>query len=537
MNLGLIPEPVEASMKPGILKMKPEIEIVARKKYQFMVDTIVSALDSVLGRNCCSLRYLEDKANDDLVSQGASGKIPIILREERGITKSQNHEGYVLEITDSAVLINGETESGLYYGVITFIQLLPDPRDEFQEEIELACVKIIDYPRFSWRGFMLDCCRHFYPPEEVKRLLDVMALLKMNRFHWHLTEDQGWRIEIEKYPLLTEIGSVRKETQTGGYLSGKKDGIEHSGFFTQEDIRDIVEYAKRRQIEVIPEIDIPGHSTAALAAYPEYSCRGEPIEVATTFGIKKDIFCVGKEKTFEFLFNIIDEVIKLFPFKILHIGGDEVPKDRWKECPDCQARKKALGLKTEDELQVYFTNRIAEYMNNKGWRIMGWNEILAAGVNPSAIGQYWAFSEKSTLEHLRKGGNVVFSKVGHVYLDYNYGVTPLKKTYAYEPILKQLEPEFHKNVLGIETPMWTEWARNLTRLHWQIFPRLIAVAETGWTQKNSKNYKRFRKNLEKLYPRLKRMGILAPPLSVVDPSPFKKFLLLLKIIREPPVPE
>ncbi len=536
MELNVIPAPVIAESKPGSLKIGPEIEIIARKKYQFMVDTIVSAFDSLLGRNCCSLRYLESETNDT-TTQNNRGKVPIILREEMGVTKSQNHEGYVLEINDSSILIRGETEPGIFYAIQTLIQLLPMPREEPQEEIEIPCIKIVDYPRFPWRGFMLDVGRHFFPSEEVKRLLDTMAMLKMNRFHWHLTEDQGWRIEIERYPKLVEIGSIRKDTQIGGILSKKREGKPHSGYYTQEEIRDIVEYAKRRFIEVIPEIDIPGHSTAALAAYPEYSCREIPIEVETTFGIKKDVFCVGKEKTFEFLFNIIDEIIKLFPSKIFHLGGDEVPKDRWKECPACQARIKELGLKGEEDLQVYFTNRIAEYLKNKGWRIMGWNEILGAGVDPSAIVQYWARSEEPTIQHLRNGGNAVFSKFGHIYLDYNYGLTPLKKSYEYEPIPERLEEDFRKNVLGIETPMWTEWARNKSRLHWQIFPRLLAVAETGWTPKHLKNYARFRKSCEKLYPRLKKLGIQPADLSIVDPKGLKRWILLLKSIHEPFVPE
>ena len=536
MDSNVIPAPVLVEGKPGSLKLKPEIEIVARKKYQFMVDTIVSALDLRLGRNCCNLRYLENEKDSD-EAKLVSGKVPIILREEMGVTKSQNFEGYVLEINDSSVVIRGESEAGLFYGIETFIQLLPEPREEPQQELEISCIKIIDYPRFPWRGFMLDVGRHFFPPEEVKRLLDVMEILKMNRFHWHLTEDQGWRIEIEKYPKLVEIGSVRKDTQIGGILSKKREGKPHSGYYTQEEIRDIVEYARRRYIEVIPEVDIPGHSTAALAAYPEYSCREQSIEVETTFGIKKDVFCVGKEKTFEFLFNVIDEIIKLFPSKIFHLGGDEVPKDRWKECPACQSRIKELGLKDEDDLQVYFTNRISEYLKSKGWRVMGWNEILGAGVDPSAIAQYWARSEQPTIEHLRNGGNAVFSKFGHIYLDYNYGLTPLRKSYEYEPIPDALEEEYRNNVLGIETPMWTEWARNTTRLQWQIFPRLIAVSETGWTSKHLKNYTRFRKTLENLYPSLKRMGIKPAPLAVVDPKGVKRWILLLKSLKEPYVPE
>jgi hexosaminidase len=357
----------------------------------------------------------------------------------------------------------------------------------------------------------------------------------MNKFHWHLKEDQGWRIEIKKYPKLTEIGSKRKDTKIGGWLTKKFRGIPHEGFYTQDEIREIVAYAQDRFIEIIPEIDMPGHSLAAIASYPELSCTGEKQEVAIKPGIYPDVYCPGNEKTFEFLQNVIDEVVELFPSPIFHIGGDEVPKTRWELCPKCQALMKEIGISNTHDLQVYFTNRIGEYLKKKGRRLMGWNEILGESLAPDAIAQWWVGNKKKVLHHLHQGRNFVMSKVGFVYFDYNYVLTPLKKCYNYEPIPKELEEEYHNNVLGIEAPLWTEWVPTKERLGWQVFPRLFAVAETGWTPKHQKNYSDFKQRLKKLIPILSKFNLISADLSEVDPSAIYRLFHLISIIKWPEI--
>jgi len=334
-----------------------------------------------------------------------------------------------------------------------------------------------------------------------------MAFLKLNKFHFHLTEDQGWRVEIKKYPLLTEIGSKREGTTSQrSYRSNKKnvplDGIPVSGFYTQQDLRELIQYATERFITIIPELDFPGHTMAALAAYPELSCTGGPFKVSTRFGIHKEVLCIGKEKVFEFTQNVLNEIIEIFPSNIIHIGGDEAPKKRWKNCLDCQARIKNEELGSVENLQVYFTNRIADYLESKGKQIIGWNEILNDKLNGNAICHYWTANLKQVLEHARLGREVVMSEMSAVYLNYPYKIIPLERSYNYEPIPNELEVKYHDKILGIEACLWTEIVKNKKTLEWQAFPRLIAIAETGWTPKNKKNFKSFQKRLETFNKRL-----------------------------------
>ncbi|MCP4763836.1 MAG: family 20 glycosylhydrolase, partial [archaeon] len=366
----------------------------------------------------------------------------------------------------------------------------------------------------------------------VKKMLDLMALHKMSKFHFHISEDQGWRLEIKKYPKLIEIGSKRKETQTR-ILSKESDGVPHEGFFTQEDIKEIISHASKLFIEVVPEIDMPGHIMSALAAYPELSCTGGPFEVSTRFGIRKDVCCVGKDSTYEFLENVLKEVIDLFPSKIIHLGGDEVPKARWKECPDCQARIEKEGLENEKELQVYFTNRMVDYISSHGRIAMGWNQILSDSLNEDVIGQYWKFKENLVLEHLKKGRKIVMSEFFRTYLDYSYIMTPLRKSYKYEPVPKKLEKEKHANVIGVETPLWTEWVETLKRLGWQTFPRFTAISEVGWTPKNEKNFKSFKKRLDFMLLRLDLLGMYHAQSNEFNPRYLKRFIGLFKRKKKP----
>ncbi|MFX1535244.1 MAG: beta-N-acetylhexosaminidase [Promethearchaeota archaeon] len=460
----------------------------------------------------------------------------IILRLDTDLD-TLGEEGYNLEVTPDKIMLSAPNPAGVFYGVQTLRQLLPPEieKSTLVDQIEwtVPCVRIEDYPRFSWRGFMLDEGRHFLGKEVVKRMLDLLALHKMNVFHWHLTEDQGWRIEIEKYPRLVEIGSKRKETQTGGFLSKKRDPTSHSGYYTKEDIKEIVSYATERFIKVIPEIDMPGHSMAALAAHPELSCTGGPFEVQTTFGIKKEVFCPGKERLFTFLQDVLNEVMELFPSKIIHIGGDEVPKDRWKECVDCQTRIKKEGLKNEHELQTYFTNRIASYLSAHGRKLMGWNEILDDKLEDDAIAQHWLRGKKIIFDHLRKGRKFVMSRFFYCYLDYNYYLTPLRKAYTFEPIPKRLEKEYYQNILGLEAPCWTEWIPNVKRLDWQVFPRLTAHAETGWTAKDKKNYRSFKKRFEHFVKRLDYLGVQYARKEETDPSLIKRIIKISTVLKPP----
>ena len=353
--------------------------------------------------------------------------------------------------------------------------------------------------------------------ETVLKTLDLMALQKLNVFHWHLTEDQGWRIEIRKYPRLTEIGSRRRGTRMG-FTPGKHDGVPHGGFYTQSDIREIVAYAADRHITVVPEVEMPGHSLAALAAYPELSCTGGPFEVATHFGIFPDIFCAGKETVFTFLKDVLDEVLDLFPSPYIHIGGDEAPKQRWKSCPDCQRRIREEGLKDAHALQVYFTNRIAAYLDSKGRNTIGWNEILQPGLVESAVVQFWVGGPKRIIEAIRTGRRkIVMSPCLKTYLDYPYTLLPLRRIYRNEPVPAGLDERAAASILGVESPLWTERVPSRQRLDFQAYPRLTALAETAWTPKDRKSLPDFRRRLAGFLLRLDRMGVQHASLKEADP--------------------
>lgn len=425
----------------------------------------------------------------------------IILKIEKNEIIS-HPEGYQLDVSQEKIKILGSTSQGIFYGIQTLRQLLPveiESPTKINQSWSVPCVSIEDYPRFSWRGFMLDESRHFFGKETVKKMLDLMGSLKFNVFHWHLTDDQGWRIEIKKYPRLIEVGSKR----VGTIINRKRlDGIPVMGYYTQDEIKEIIDYASERFIRIIPEIDVPGHVTALLASYPELSCTGGPFEVSARFGILKEILCAGKEEVFEFIQNVLNEVMEVFPSKIIHTGGDEVPKNRWKDCSDCQTRINKEGLNSEQELQVYFTNRIAKYLESNGRRLMGWNEILNDELIDNAICHYWDFKFDEVIKNARKGRAIIMSERMAVYLNLPYSGISLNKTYEYDPIPDELERKFHENVCGIEACLWTEYVKDIKRLEFQVFPRLIAVAETGWTLKNNKDYHSFLTRLNNFIQRL-----------------------------------
>ncbi len=433
----------------------------------------------------------------------------IFVQLDQSITV--NDEGYLIAVSKDGVEVRAKAAQGIFYGLQTVLQLLPA---EVESSLlvknvtwSIPVVEILDEPRFSWRGMHLDVCRHFLPVENIKKHLDMMAMFKLNTFHWHLTEDQAWRIEIKKYPKLIELGSRRLEGE----------GFEYAGHYTQEDVKEIVAYAAERFITVVPEIELPGHALAALVAYPEYSCTGGPFTVRNVWGVEPDVYCAGKEDTFHFLEDVIDEVVVLFPSVYFHIGGDECPKDRWKECSDCQARMKKEGLKDEHELQSYFIRRIEKVLIAHGKKMIGWDEILEGGLAESAAVMSWR-GEKGGIEAASQGHDVVMTPGNWCYLDHYqgdyrvepvaiHGYTTLEEAYSYEPVPAELSEDKAKHVLGTQGNVWSEYMYTPELFEYCIYPRLIALAEVNWTSKEKKNYESFEKRINNQLVRMDQHGI------------------------------
>jgi hexosaminidase len=432
-----------------------------------------------------------------------------------------NPEGYKLEINPEQIKIISNSVKGAFYAVQTLRQLMPETFENstFKEEsVAIHCQTITDEPRFSYRGMHLDVARHFFSIEFIKKYIDAIALLKMNTFHWHLTDDQGWRIEIKKYPKLQEIAAYRNETLIGHYNSDpqKFDGKKYGGFYTQEQIKNIVAYAKSRHVSIIPEIEMPGHAQAAISAYPKLGCTEEQIEVATKWGVFDDIFC-PKESTFEFLENILDEVIALFPSEYIHIGGDEAPKTRWKNCTHCQALIKSEGLKDEYGLQSYFIKRVENYLNSKGRQIIGWDEILEGGLAPNATVMSWRGID-GAVQAAKQQHKVIMTPTSHCYFDYYQsdndneplaigGFLPLEKVYNFNPIPKELTDEESKYILGAQGNLWTEYIPNEKQAEYMLFPRMIAMSEVVWSIPENRNYTDFVLRLENFHKRLDALNI------------------------------
>jgi hexosaminidase len=400
---------------------------------------------------------------------------------------SLGDEGYSINCGKPGVVICAPKLAGLFYGVQSLRQMLPP---QIESKTKVSDVKwtapseqIRDWPRFKYRGFMLDSCRHMQSLDYIKRQIDLMALYKLNRFHWHLSEDQGWRIEIKKYPKLAEIGAWRAETMG--------DGKRYGGFYTQDQIRDIVKYAADRYITIIPEIDMPGHMCAALASYPNLGCTGGPYAVRTKWGIEKDVLCAGNPETYEFVQNVLDEVCDLFPSDVIHIGGDECPRDRWHDCEKCQAKMKAEGLKDEDALQNYFTHWVAKYLETKGRRLQGWNEIMKGGDLPqTAIVHVWN-NDNDTTAAAKSGRDLVYSRTSFLYFDYLWERVPMAKVYSSEPVPAGLSDDEAKHVLGLQANLWTEHRPTDKSCDEFTWPRLCAMAEVGWTNREKCDYADF----------------------------------------------
>lgn len=471
--------------------------------------------------------YLQEFYNLKLeITKKATGKNSIILNYDR---LDLGKGAYNLSVNNKEVYIGGDNEEGVFYGVQSLIQLLPIPSgNQTAGSLKIPFVSISDHPRFAYRGLMLDCGRHFFPVSFVKKYIDYLALHKMNYFHWHLTEDQGWRIEIKKYPRLTEVGAWRNGTIIGRFPGTGNDGEKYGGFYTQEEIKDIVKYAAQRYITVVPEIEMPGHGSAAIAAYPYLSCfpdkstkseypakcawAGDTTgkQVIQSWGVYNDVFCAGKEETFSFLQDVIDEIIPLFPGQYIHVGGDECPKTHWKICPNCQKRMKDNNLKDEHALQSYFIQRMEKYINSKGKTLVGWDEILEGGLAPNAVVMSWR-GEAGGIEAAKQKHNVIMTPTTYVYFDYSQtknedsvvigGFLPLEKVYNYEPYPKELTAEQAKYITGVQANLWTEYIKYPSKVEYMIFPRASALSEVQWSSKEKKNWPDFQKRLETQFKR------------------------------------
>ncbi|WP_297928139.1 family 20 glycosylhydrolase [uncultured Coprobacter sp.] len=460
-----------------------------------------------------------------LLNNTAGLKTEYIVEDEKGeenivffdLDTSIADEGYSLDIDPSKIIIKASSAAGFYYAVQSLKQMLPiavyeDKKSDSAQKWEVPCVHIDDAPRFSYRGMHLDVARHFFSVDEVKRYIDLLAMHKLNVFHWHLTDDQGWRIEIKKYPKLTEIGSIRKQTMVGKNFD-RYDNTPYGGYYTQDQIRDIVNYAKERFITIIPEVDLPGHMVAALASYPSLGCTGGPYEVQGMWGVHPDVLCAGKEETYEFVTDVLSEVIELFPSRYIHIGGDECPKDRWEKCPLCQARIRKLGLKTdkehtaEERLQSYFMTRVEEFLNENDRQIIGWDEILEGGAAPNATVMSWRGTDGG-VQAAKLRHNVVMTPNTYLYFDYYQSedtqteplaigsYVPLERVYDFEPVPDTLDNDSKKYILGAQANLWTEYISDFKQVEYMLLPRLDALSEVQWTWPENKNWVSFLDRLQ-----------------------------------------
>jgi hexosaminidase len=461
---------------------------------------------------------------------GGSGNIELSLV---GANSEPGNEGYSLTVAPKGITIQAGTSAGLFYGVQSLLQLLPvaDKTGRQPTSWLIPCVHIEDQPRFRWRGLMLDVSRHFFTKAEVERLLDELAWHKMNVFHWHLVDDQGWRIEIKKYPRLTEMGAWRKAIGFG--LEAKAstaygpDG-RYGGYYTQDDIREVVAYARSRHIEIVPEIEMPGHSSAALMAYPQFSCTGGPFSNDMAGGVFDGVYCAGNEDTFAFVEDVLTEVCALFPGPYIHIGGDEVLVDNWKKCPKCQARMREEGLTKEIELEGYFIRRVEKIVNAHHRRLVGWSEIREGGLAAAATVMDWV---GGAVEAATAGHDVVMSPLADCYFDHYQsldqakephaigGYLPLRQVYAYEPVPTNLPAAYQQHILGAQANVWTEYMPSFEHVEYMVFPRLCALAEVDWSPKTSRHWDDFSRRVRIDCSRLDRLGVNHRSVSTLAQEP------------------
>jgi len=510
----------------NIVPVPAEIKITEGSKFTITKSTVIVLEGSGLENTARFFNnYLQQAYGIKLkISKKEVEKNSIVLNYERADKPIAG--AYTLAINNKGVYIAGDNEQGVFYGIQTLLQLLPGNNQKSAPQIaggnpklEIPQLAIKDYPRFSYRGMHLDVGRHFFPVDFIKKYIDYLAFHKFNYFHWHLTEDQGWRIEIKKYPLLTSVGAYRNGTIIGHHPGTGNDSVRYGGFYTQKQIKDVVKYASDRYITIIPEIEMPGHSSAAIAAYPELSCfpnestkilpttpwagSREGKQVQQTWGVFEDVFCPS-DYTFKFLENVLDEVIQLFPSTYIHIGGDECPKESWKRSDFCQQLIKDKNLKDEHGLQSYFIRTIEQYLNSKGRKIIGWDEILEGGIAPNATIMSWR-GEKGGIEAAHQQHNVIMTPGEYVYFDHAQnknedsvtigGYLPLEKVYQYEPVPKELSKDEAKYVLGAQANVWTEYMTNPRKVEYMIFPRMSALSEVLWSPAEKRDWEDFKKRL------------------------------------------
>ncbi|MDZ4794399.1 MAG: family 20 glycosylhydrolase [Bacteroidota bacterium] len=504
-QLTIIPWPLELKQHPGHYMLKDKI-------------TVSNSLPEHEWKGLFSYFKVEMKKQFNITVTEApkeeKGDIDFFMKR----MPTSGKPAYQLEVSKEGIRINSNFSEPTFHAIQTFFQLIP--LNVISSKREIPFVEIFDYARFNYRGMHLDVGRHFFPVSFIKKYIDYLAYHKFNTFHFHLTEDQGWRIEIKKYPKLTSVGAWRNGTIIGRYPGTGNDGKKYGGFYTQKQIKEIVKYATERFITVIPEIEMPGHSSAAIAAYPELSCfpakstaypkecawsgpaKGK--QVQQTWGVFDDVFCAGKENTFTFLENLLEEVLALFPSKYIHVGGDESPKAHWQQCSACQQRIKDNKLKDEHELQSYFIQRMEKYLNSKGRILIGWDEILEGGLAPNAVVMSWR-GEQGGIEAARQNHDVIMTPGNPVYFDHSQsenedsvtigGYNPIEKVYAYEPVPKELNEEQGKYILGAQANMWTEYMKNTNKVEYMLFPRIAALSEVLWSKKENKNWEDFEKRL------------------------------------------
>lgn len=497
-SVSVIPEPASLEVMDGSLLLDQTVYL----KYEKSVEEEVAQLFQ---------KFLMSNYHVELSRYAGDGRenvIAFILDQDMA------DEAYDIDIDSNGAKISGSA-TGLFYALQTLQQLLPV---NGSSTLHLPYLKISDKPRFAYRGLMLDVGRYFFSTEYLKKFMDLMAHYKLNVFHWHLTEDAGWRIEIKKYPLLTEIGSKRAGTQKG-HKPEDFDSTPHEGYYTQKEAKEIVAYAKERNITVVPEFDMPGHTMAVLAAYPEFACTDGPFEVPVKWGIKEDVLCVGKEETYTFVNDVLDELMDIFPSPYIHIGGDEAPKARWKACATCQERMQVEGLEDEDELQSYFVHRVEKHINSKGRNIIGWDEILEGGLAPNATVMSWR-GEEGGIAAAKQGHEVIMTPNNYLYLDYYQstdhdaepinigGDLPLSKVYSYEPFTDKLHSDEQKFIKGVQGNVWMEYIHSEDKVDYMTWPRALALAELAWSPSDKKDYKYFLSKLSEQLARLDQQKVM-----------------------------
>ena len=474
-TVALIPQPTRVSINEGRFVFRPETTIECGRNAR----SVARLLQAQLSRSLGYPLPIEDVAE----RSQRQGRVVLKLATE---AKELGKEGYRLVVTADQVTITAGTKTGLFYGGQTLRCLLPaealSPVVVHEMAWGVPCVEITDVPRFAWRGLMLDCSRTFQSPEYIKKTIDRMSLFKLNVFHLHLTDDQGWRLEIKKYPKLTELGAR--------FAPRYHEPESHEGFYTQKEMKELIEYAAERGVLIVPEIEMPGHALAALTCYPELSCQGGPFEIRPHTGHGPELFCAGNDQAFEFLENVLAEVIDLFPSPYIHIGGDEAEKDRWKVCPKCQQRMKTEGLADEEELQSYFIKRIEKFVNSRGKTIIGWEEILQGGCGRDATVMSWLGLEGGTVA-AKAGHDVVMAPLTHCYFDFPYSRISTKRVYSFEPVPPALTSSEARHILGIQACFWSHIDREPNLVDRQLFPRLLAIAERGWSAKDVRDWQSF----------------------------------------------